>query len=197
MPSRRFEADQRALRALVQRLLRGFGALAADQTPCGQPLPIAYAHALMVLSAGEGLGQQELVAELGLDKSNVARLCARMTARGHLEQHPVADDGRRRRLVLTPRGQRLAREVTRSSEARFAALLGAIPSASRQPVLTALAELASAVSTLPPAAATTTPTATRGSDVARPPAAPARSPARSAGQRRVPARRRRPSRRPR
>jgi DNA-binding MarR family transcriptional regulator len=143
------DARARALRGSMQRLLRRFGALAADATPCGKPLSMAHAHALMVLSGRGGLSQQELGAELGIDKSNVARLCARLVDGGHATQAICGLDARSRRVSLTPSGERLAREVDASSLARFGALLSRLPRERQSAILDALDQLASAVDTLP------------------------------------------------
>lgn len=133
----------------MQRLIRGFGALAADTTPCGQPLPIAHAHALMVLGARGALSQRELGAELRIDKSNIARLCAKMVEAGHVEQRASERDGRSRIVSLTAAGQRLAREVDAASHARFAAVLAALPAERRGPLLEGLEQLVAAVESLP------------------------------------------------
>jgi len=145
------QVDQ--LRGLMQQLFRRFGALAADSTPCGVPLSMAHAHALMVTRARGELSQRELGAELRIDKSNVARLCARMVEAGHAAQRPCADDGRSRLLSLTERGQRLAREVEAASAARFGALLAALPAGRRGDVLDALHQLIGALDALPAASA--------------------------------------------
>lgn len=136
------------LRRLMQLLFRRFGALAADATPCGKPLPMAHAHALMVLARGE-MSQQELGRELCIDKSNVARLCARLVEAGHAEQRPGDSDGRSRRVSLTTRGARLAREVDASSGARFGMLLRALPKRSRDQVLEVLRHLVAAIDAPP------------------------------------------------
>jgi DNA-binding MarR family transcriptional regulator len=133
----------------MQRLFRRFGALAADATPCGKPLSMAHAHALMVLLAKGELSQQELGAELCIDKSNVARLSARMVEAGHINQQPCEEDGRSRLLSLTARGRRLAREVNAASGARFGSLLSALPLTSRRRVLDSLHELVTSLDELP------------------------------------------------
>lgn len=125
----------------MQRLFRSFGALANDATPCGKPLPMAHAHALMVLLARGELSQQELGKALSIDKSNVARLCAKMVEAGHARQKPNEHDARSRMVSLTSQGQRLASEVDVSSRERFEALLGALPKGRRSQLLGALNEL--------------------------------------------------------
>jgi len=138
------------LRRLMQRLVRRFGALAGDSTPCGKPMSIAQAHALMILRANGELSQQALGAELCIDKSNVARLCAKLVEDGHAHQRPCEQDGRSRRVSLTVRGERLAREVEDSSGARFGALLATLPAKRRAPVIEALHDLVAALDALAP-----------------------------------------------
>lgn len=137
------QADE--LRRVTQRFFRRYGALAADATPCGKPLPMAHAHALMILLGAGELSQQELGAELCIDKSNVARLAAKMVAAGHARMWRCPLDGRSRRVALTARGEKLAREVDAASRARFGALLAGIPGAARHQVIDALRHLVAAL----------------------------------------------------
>lgn len=138
-------AQAHELRSAMQQLFRRFGALGGERTPCGQPLSVAHAHALMVLRAQGELSQQALGAELGIDKSNVARLCAKMSGAGHVVQRVGQSDARSRRVTLTARGERLAREVDASSRARFSALLREIPHHRRGALIAALDELVGAL----------------------------------------------------
>jgi DNA-binding MarR family transcriptional regulator len=126
------------LRGAMQQVVRRFGALSTDRTPCGQPLPLVVAHALMILAARGEATHAELGTELGVDKSNVARACARIVRAGYATQRVGADDRRRRYVALTERGRVVAREVERASQQRFATLLGQIPSARRREVVDAL-----------------------------------------------------------
>jgi len=120
------------LRRSIQRFVRTFGLLDGDQTPCGVPLAPTHAHALMALFDRERRDtasvQQDLVRVLGIDKSNVARLCAKMIKVGHLAQSESTEDGRTRRLSLTPKGRRLAERVEEASRIRFDHVLAALPS---------------------------------------------------------------------
>ena len=140
------------LRRLIQTFIRSIGLLAGDQTPCGQPLAVSHAHALMVLleatRENNRLTQQELGQSLGIDKSNVARLCRRMESAGHVVQSRSADDGRARLLSLTAAGKRLATNVERSSRDRFERLMSAIPRESRAGVLSSLACLNQALASV-------------------------------------------------
>lgn len=137
------------LRAAVQQFVRSFGLLAGDQTPCGQPLAPSHAHALMVLSAGTRLNQQALSSMLGIDKSSVARLCAKMESLGHIDQERPANDGRARLVGLTDKGRRVAERVDAASRARFQHVLEAMPSARvRERVIVAIQQLNEAVASM-------------------------------------------------
>lgn len=141
-----------ALRRSVQQFVRRFGLLVARQTPCGAPISISYAHALMVLLARGreqiSSSQSDLGGVLGIDKSNVARLCERMTKAGHATQVAAPGDGRSRLVALTPAGSRLAQKVEQGSRDRFTMVTKSIPASKRPMVLAALADLNTAVETL-------------------------------------------------
>ncbi|MFN7970927.1 MAG: MarR family winged helix-turn-helix transcriptional regulator [Acidobacteriota bacterium] len=148
MPRRRGEPE-RDLREHVQRFVRRFGLLAPSTTPCGRPLPVSHAHALMLLleakRRGERPSQQVLVGALGLDKSTVARLSAKMERAGHIVQVPAPHDGRLRLLRLTARGARVAATVEVASRERFARVLAAVPVAERHTLMAGLKLLNQAV----------------------------------------------------
>ncbi len=82
---------------------------------------------------------------LAIDKSNVARLCAKMVKTAHLIQERAPEDGRARLLVLTAKGQELARSIEQASRARFGSLFAALPRDRRSAVLDAMAALSQAV----------------------------------------------------
>ena len=155
-PAARPASDTEAtdLRLLVQTFIRSAGLLAGDQTPCGQPVSVSHAHALMVLLEtarnGGPLTQRDLGQALGIDKSNVTRLCRRMESAGHLVQSRSNDDGRARLLSLTAAGKRLGRSVERSSRERFEWLMSAIPPKFRAGVLSSLACLNQALASAGP-----------------------------------------------
>lgn len=133
------------LRHAVQRFFRCFGALSADATPCGKPLSMAHAHALMLLLGEPEMSQQELGRELNIDKSNVARLCAKLVESGHARQRSSESDGRSRVVSLTADGKRLARDVDAASRARFDAVVAALPKGKRRELIGSLQELVAVV----------------------------------------------------
>jgi DNA-binding MarR family transcriptional regulator len=139
------------LRSLVQEFVRRFGLLVTRRTPCGFPVSPSYAHALMLLlhraREGSATVQSDLAGTLGIDKSNVARLCERMVAAGHAVQAVHPEDGRSRAVTLTAKGRRLAERIENGSRDRFSALTTGIPHNKRGAVIAALADLNAALAT--------------------------------------------------
>jgi DNA-binding MarR family transcriptional regulator len=142
----------RQLQVSVQAFVRSFGLLMTKQTPCGQPVSPSYAHALMLLLDREARGllttQTNLAEQLGLDKSSITRLCARLEADERVTQARSDEDGRSRVLELTARGRRLANDVQQASLQRFQQVLEAVPAAKRRPLLESIETLTRAVESL-------------------------------------------------
>ena len=137
--------EELALEAEIVAFVRAFGLHRPDETPCGKPMSVSEAHALMELSRGERLPQTELAARLRLEKSTVSRLAGQLVARGWVERERDPDDGRALRLLLTGAGRRAAGELAAARRAKYARLLHRIPEGEREPVRRALAVLADAV----------------------------------------------------
>lgn len=137
------------LRQQVQGFVRGFSLLSESQTPCGKPIPVSQAHALMLLlgrhERDDPPKQAEIARDLGLDKSSAARLCSRLGHSGHVVRTPCVNDGRAWRLRLTESGLRLAKAIDVASRARFESLLAALPEEKRMSVIEAIAALNEAV----------------------------------------------------
>ncbi len=119
--------DAKSLRVAFHAVVRGFGLLDSGRTPCGQPISVSHAHALIELLHRPDSMQGDLGHALGLSKSAVSRMAAGLEKRGWIERRPDDEDGRVRRLRLTPRGRRLAKRVDSTSIDRFAAMLEGIP----------------------------------------------------------------------
>src|SRR6266542_4021381 len=115
-------------------LIRAFGLHRPDQTPCGQPIAVAEAHALMELARAEPLSQNDLVARLRLEKRTVSRLVHQMEQRGWIVRSRSPLDGRMAQLHLTEAGR-----------AKFARILAAIPEEQRANVLESLTILVEAM----------------------------------------------------
>jgi DNA-binding MarR family transcriptional regulator len=144
--------DAERLRRLVQDFVRRFGLLVTKQTPCGQPISPSYAHALMLLLERardrSETSQADLGLVLGIDKSNVARLCSRMEAAGHVAQERAPNDGRSRLVTLTAHGQRLAQRIEKASHERFGHIVASLSREERESIFDSLAALNRAIGAL-------------------------------------------------
>lgn len=113
-------ARARRLRDAVRHLMVAHGALEENRRPCGAPMSVPHAHALLELLAHERpMTVSELAAKLAIDRTNVSRLCARMQEAGELARDVHPDDRRARALRLTTRGKRRALAVDDSSARHF------------------------------------------------------------------------------
>ncbi len=129
--------DAEKLQEQVIAFIRSFGLLRPESTPCGQPLSVSEAHALLELSRLHGCSQTELGKILQLEKSTVSRLVNQLKLKGWVERDRDPDDGRAVRLRLTAQGQRVAGQVAAARAAHFARIVEGIPPAERDAVIAA------------------------------------------------------------
>lgn len=125
--------------------VRAFGLHQGDRTPCGKPVSVAEAHALLELTRHAPLVQRDLAVWLRLEKSTVSRLVAQLVDRGWVLREQSEVDGRALLLSLTDDGRRIAGELAGARRARFERLLSAIPEAQRRAVSDALGVLVEAL----------------------------------------------------
>lgn len=126
-------------------LIRAFGLHRPGQTPCGQAVSVAEAHALMALSAQQGLSQNELATQLGLEKSTVSRLVKNMCDRGWLSQIRSDTDRRVVELGLTQAGKQAAAELAIARQRKFEQIFSNIPAGNQAAVMDALTILVEAM----------------------------------------------------
>jgi DNA-binding MarR family transcriptional regulator len=131
-----------ALQEQMIALIRAFGLHQPDHTPCGQPVPVAEAHALLELTQEEPLSQTDLCLRLRLEKSTVSRLVGQLEGRGWIARQRA---GRAVRLRLTDAGRITAATIAAARQAKFDRLLEAIPDTDREPVIAALKTLVEAL----------------------------------------------------
>lgn len=139
----------RRLQERVIPFVRAYGLHQPDRTPCGQPVSISEAHALLELDRDAPLTQKELGARLRLEKSTVTRLVSQLEERRWLRRERHLVDGRMVRLWLTDPGQQAATQLATARAAMFARLMGAIPAAEQAGVLHALDVLVEALQSQP------------------------------------------------
>ncbi|MBT6177611.1 MAG: MarR family transcriptional regulator [Deltaproteobacteria bacterium] len=143
------ESQTEELRRTVQLFVRHLGLLDVRRTPCGHPLSVAQAHALMFLRAQppeEAPPSQQVLADhLQLNKSTVTRLLRQLKSRHLVQLETCPADKRAKRIHLTEQGRQTAANVNRTSQELFGAVLSNLPEASREGVIQAVQELTLAI----------------------------------------------------
>lgn len=137
------------LRAAMQDMLRRFGVLTPDRTPCGQPIPISQAHAITLLLDRGNLRQVDLSEALVLSASATSRLVEQLMRRGWLTRVTDPADARAYRLALTDHGRAAATRTDRASRGRFAQILAQVAPDQRSQVVRALGLLSAAMAADP------------------------------------------------
>ena len=126
-------------------LVRAFGWHRPAETPCGQPVTIAEAHALLEISRADGISQNELTVGLNLAKSTVSRLISKIERRGWVVRQPNEQDRRAYRLFLTAKGREIAQQLARARQSKMDGILAQIPMEQRNDVLKSLDLLVKAI----------------------------------------------------
>ncbi|HLY24552.1 MAG TPA: MarR family transcriptional regulator [bacterium] len=133
------------LQRQMTSLIRAFGLHRPDLTPCGHPMGVSAAHALMELASGHPLTLNELTARLHLQKSTVSRLVDQLVLRRWVRRTPHPKDGRAILLQLSDAGQEVAQRVDASRAAKFAAVAAKMNGTELDSVLRALEVLVRAI----------------------------------------------------
>jgi DNA-binding MarR family transcriptional regulator len=134
-------ADAQQIQDLVVAFVRAFGLHRPDQTPCGQPVSVSEAHALMELGRIGPLLQKELVVLLQLDKSTVSRLVGKLRRRGWLDRESDPNDARAVYVCLTESGRQAAQQLAVVREAKFSQLIAALRAQDHEAVMRGLTAL--------------------------------------------------------
>jgi len=122
-------------------IVRSLGLHKPDETPCGQPVSVAEAHALLEIAREPGISQNGLAARLKLEKSTVSRV--RCNAGATRLDSPRARSVRRalRAASFDATRHQSQREIARSRRAKFDRIFTAIPAARRRSVVDSLSLL--------------------------------------------------------
>jgi DNA-binding MarR family transcriptional regulator len=96
------------------------------------------------------IDQQTLGSRAALDRSTVAEIVARLTARRLVRWNRDAADGRRKVIQLTPKGEALLQELIPRTHRMTRRLVGALTSEEEAELLRLLTRLVSAHESPPP-----------------------------------------------
>jgi DNA-binding MarR family transcriptional regulator len=126
-------------------LVRAFGLHRPNETPCGAPVPVAEAHAIMDLAAAGPMNHGQLAVRLRLEKSTVSRLVRQLEKRNWIERTSAKHDRRVVQIRLTAAGKRAAKRLAAARHSKFDDLLAAIPKQKRRFILEAMSDLVAAL----------------------------------------------------
>jgi DNA-binding MarR family transcriptional regulator len=136
-------ADDLAERVVA--FVRAFGLHRPHETPCGKPIPVAEAHALMDLARLGPMSHGHLAQRLRLEKSTVSRIVRQLEKRRWVERDTASHDRRVVFVRLTKRGKAATRDLAQARRGKFSRLLTNIPSAQRTAVIGSLSTLVHAL----------------------------------------------------
>lgn len=122
----------------MQALIRGLGLHRPDTTPCGQPMSVGEAHALLEIASEPGITQNGLSVRLQLEKSTVSRLVSMLERRGWVERVRSARDTRFYNLRLTSAGAKVHAKTAEARREKFQRVLRSIPPDKRDAVTASL-----------------------------------------------------------
>ncbi len=126
---------------LMHRALQLALDIYAEEVGPGGPTQRQFA-VLEIASRNEGLTQTDLVRATGIDRSTLADLVARMTAKGLLNRERSVLDGRAKAVSLSEEGRALLASARTRVEAADRRILALMPKAKRDNFMKLLADLA-------------------------------------------------------
>jgi DNA-binding MarR family transcriptional regulator len=127
------------------RLIRALGVHNEERTPCGKPISISEAHALMELHTHTNLTQTRLGELLHLEKSTISRLVKQMERRQWIHRKRDEQDNRYVQLSLTTQGERIASQLEQSRKKMFHSIMDHIPTEQQHAVTQSLQTLITAI----------------------------------------------------
>lgn len=139
------KTQQEAFQEALMSVVRGLGLHRPDATPCGFPVSLAEACAMVALQRAEPMPQRELAQALNLDKSTVSRLVVDLEGRGWIVREKAAHDARVTLLRRTPEGIDKSQAIYRARTERLGGLLEHIAPEQRAQVVGAMQILAEVV----------------------------------------------------
>lgn len=128
------------------KIIRSLGLHHSNQTPCGQPISMSEAHAIMELQKRKKITQSDLTQLLSLEKSTVSRLIQQLKKKNWLIYETDPKDHRVKILKLSEGGLKVAQQLESSRKEKFDRILSKIPPGKQQDVIVAMELLTQAIS---------------------------------------------------
>lgn len=128
---------------LIRRLHQIHLALFSEECERFGVTPVQFTI-LTVAAARPGLEQIHLAQEIGVDRTTLANVLARLEGRGLVTRAVSSSDRRLKLVSLTPKGQTTLAAMQDAAERAHARTIEALPPAEREAFLAALAALVTA-----------------------------------------------------
>lgn len=125
---------------LVRRLHQVHLAIFLKECAAEQVTPIQWG-VLTIVATTSDVGHVEIADELGLDRSNVSNVVARLTRRGLLLQSGSKKDRRKKSIRITPAGRRLVSSFEPKAQRAQRKLLKMLSADERRTFMTLLRRL--------------------------------------------------------
>ncbi|MGK3112114.1 bifunctional helix-turn-helix transcriptional regulator/GNAT family N-acetyltransferase [Candidatus Pantoea formicae] len=109
------------IRAASRLMVRELGFM--NQNLAATDYPPSAVHSLLEVEAQGSVTAAQLVQILGLEKSSVSRMLAKLVEAGELEENTSADDARTKLLSLTGKGKETVQNINAYADQRVAAAL--------------------------------------------------------------------------
>lgn len=116
-----------------------------NQTLAATDYPPSAVHTLLEIDTHGTLTAAQLVQTLGLEKSSVSRMLAKLVEAGELAESPCSEDARTKRLSLTDQGEKTVSAINHYADAQVITALGKLDTAAQRAVETGLSSWASAL----------------------------------------------------
>lgn len=112
----------KSIRAASRLMVRELGFM--NQNLAATNYPPSAVHSMLEVETHGAMTAAQLVHILGLEKSSISRMLAKLVEAGELEETPSADDARTKLLSLTGKGRETVQNINTYADQRVAAALG-------------------------------------------------------------------------
>lgn len=131
------------IRVASRLMVRELGFM--NQNLAATDYPPSAVHAMLEVELHGAMTAAQLVQILGLEKSSVSRMLAKLVDAGELEESPCSVDARTKRLSLTGKGKDTVQRINAYADQRVAAALGKLDPYIQDAVSQGLSSYASAL----------------------------------------------------
>jgi DNA-binding MarR family transcriptional regulator/GNAT superfamily N-acetyltransferase len=131
------------IRAASRLMVRELGFM--NQNLAATDYPPSAVHSMLEVEAHGSMTAAQLVQILGLEKSSVSRMLAKLVEAGELEENPSIEDARTKLLRLTGKGRETVQTINAYADQRVAAALGKLDPFTQEAVSQGISSYASAL----------------------------------------------------